>query len=122
MPKTILLIEDEKILGEMYQEKFTQAGFQVEWTKEAESGLEMAKRLKPDLIVLDILLPRGNGVAFLKGLRKDPEISSLRVVAFSTLDDPVIKKEAFALGIKDYLIKTNYTPQEITEKIREYLQ
>lgn len=74
------------------------------------------------MIILDILLPRENGIIFLTWLRKDPEISSIPVVAFSNYDDFLTQKQATELGVKDYLIKTNYTPQEIVEKIKEYLK
>ena len=119
--KKILIIEDEKILAEMYLDKFIQAGFEVFLAFESKAGLELAKKEKPDLIILDILLPRENGIVFLTWLRKDPEISSIPVVAFSNYDDPATKKEAARLGAKEYLIKTSYTPQEIVEKIKEYL-
>jgi len=120
--KKILLIEDEKILSEMYQDKFTKAGFEVSVASEAKEGLEIAKKEKPDLIVLDILLPRENGITFLTWLRNEPEVSLLPVVAFSNYDDPEIKKQAIKLGVKEYLIKTNYTPQEIINKIKDYFQ
>ena len=120
--KKILLIEDEKILAEMYRDKFTQAGFKVYLTFESKEGLALAKKEKPDLILLDILLPRENGIVFLTRLKKDPEISSIPVVAFSNYDDPETKKRALELGVKDYLIKTNYTPQEIIKKIKEHLK
>jgi len=119
--KKILLIEDEKILAEMYRDKFIQAGFEVFLAFESREGLALAKKERPDLIILDILLPRENGIVFLAGLRKDPEISSIPVVAFSNYDDPKTKKEAFKLGAKDYLIKTNYTPSEIVAKIKQLL-
>jgi len=122
MAKKILLVEDEKILAKMYRDKFTEAGFEVSVTFEAKEGLEMAKKEKPDLIVLDILLPKENGITFLTWLRKTPEISSLAVVAFSNYDDPETKKTALRLGVKDYLIKTNYTPKEIVKKIKNYLK
>ena len=119
--KKILLVEDEKILGEMYKAKFIQAGFEVIWVFESKEALDSAKKEKPDLIVLDILLPKENGITFLNWLRKEPEISQMPVVAFSNYDDPETKKEAFELGVKDYLIKTNYTPQEIVDKVKSYL-
>jgi len=119
--KKILLIEDEKILAEMYQDKFIKAGFEIFLAFDSKEGLEMAKKERPDLIILDILLPRENGITFLKWLRETPEISSMTVVAFSNFDDPKIKIEALNLGVKDYLIKTDYTPQEFIKKIREYL-
>lgn len=120
--KKILLIEDEKILGEMYQEKFTEAGFKVFWVIESQEGLELAKKERPDLIVLDILLPREDGIFFLEELRKDQEISSIPVVAFSNYDAPEARKQAKELGILDYLLKTDYTPQEVVEKIKSYLE
>lgn len=120
--KKILLIEDEKILMEMYEEKLIEAGFEVICAVEAKEGLVLAKKKKPDLIILDILLPRENGVYFLGRLKKDSEIASIPVVVFSNYDDPETKKEALRLGAKEYLIKTNYTPQEIIEKIKTYLK
>ncbi|MBI4101353.1 MAG: response regulator transcription factor [Candidatus Nealsonbacteria bacterium] len=121
MAKKILLVEDEKILGEMYQDKLTQAGFEVSLVFEVSDGLEIAQKEKPDLILLDMLLPREDGISFLTKLRKIPEISDTTVVVFSNYDDPDTKKAALGLDAKEYLIKTNYTPQEIIEKIKSYL-
>jgi two-component system alkaline phosphatase synthesis response regulator PhoP len=120
--KKILIVEDEKILAEMYRDKFTQAGFKVILAYSAEEGLITAQKEMPDLILLDILLPRENGIFFLKNLKKDPKTASIPVVAFSNYDDPKTKKDAHNLGVKDYLIKTNYTPKEIVEKIKSYLK
>jgi len=119
--KKILIIEDEKVLAEMYRDKFTRAGFEVILAFDSEEGIILAKKEKPDLIVLDILLPKENGITFLTWLRKEPEISSIPVVAFSNYDDPETKRQAVKLGVKDYLIKTNYTPQEIINKVKNYL-
>jgi two-component system alkaline phosphatase synthesis response regulator PhoP len=120
--KKILLIEDEKILAEMYQDKFTQAGFKVFLALNSKEGLALAKKEKPDLVILDILLPKENGITFLTWLRKEPEISSTPVVAFSNYDDPETKRQAIKLGAKEYLIKTSYTPRQIVKKIKEYLK
>ena len=122
MPKKILLVEDEKILVEMYREKLSQAGFEVISVFESEEALVLVKKEKPDLVLLDILLPRKNGIFFLEQLRKDPKTASVLVVAFSNYDDPEIKKQAFKLGVKDYLIKTDYAPKEIVQKIKAYLK
>jgi len=119
--KKILIIEDEKILSDMYAEKFQQAGFSVVSAPEAEDGLEVAKKEKPDLIILDILLPKGDGISFLQKMREESGLSLTPVVVFSNFDDPPTKKAAFRLGAKEYLIKTNYTPREIVEKIKEIL-
>ena len=119
----ILIIEDEKMLGEMYRDKFIQAGgFEVILTENAEEGIKVVRKEKPDLILLDILLPRTNGIGFMEWLKKEKELSSIPVIAFSNYDDPKTKKEAVELGIKDYFIKTNYTPQEIVDKVKSYLK
>ena len=120
--KKILLIEDEKILAEMYKEKFIQAGFEVFLASESREGLSLAQKEKPDLIILDILLPRENGIVFLNWLRKDREVAEIPVVALSNYDDPEAKRQAAKLGVKEYLIKTNYTPSEVVEKIKSYLK
>jgi DNA-binding response OmpR family regulator len=119
--KKILIIEDEIILAEMYKEKLEKEGFEVFLASEIEEGIEIAKKEKPDLILLDILLPRENGVSFLEKI-KEEEIKDIPVVAFSNYDDPETKKRAFELGVKEYLIKANYTPREIVEKIKNYLK
>jgi len=119
--KKILIIEDEKILVDMYREKLSQAGFEVISVFESEQALVLVKKEKPDLVLLDILLPRENGIFFLEQLRKDPKIASVLVVAFSNYDDPETKKRAFELEVKDYLIKTDYTPREIVAKIKQLL-
>ncbi len=120
--KKVLIIEDEKILAEMYKDKFIQAKLEVFSAIESREGLKLAKEEKPDLILLDILLPRENGITFLTWLRaeEDLEINSIPVIVFSNFDDPETKKEAIRLGVIDYLIKTNYTPQEIIEKVQDY--
>jgi DNA-binding response OmpR family regulator len=119
--KKILIIEDEIILAEMYKEKLEKEGFKVFLASEIEEGIEIAKKEKPDLILLDILLPRENGVSFLEKIKKE-EIKDIPVVAFSNYDDPETKKRVFELGVREYLIKANYTPKEIVEKIKNYLK
>lgn len=122
LKKKILLIEDEKILTDMYKDKFSKAGFKVIIAFDSREGLKLAKEEHPDLIILDILLPRENGIAFLGWLKKDPKISSIPVMVFSNYDDPATKKQAKKLGAKEYLIKANYTPGKIVKKIKGYLK
>ncbi len=122
MAKKILIIEDEKILGDMYAQKFLQAGFEVKITQSAEGGFRVAKKEQPDLILLDILLPKKNGIAFLEKIRKDPKTSSLKVLAFSNYEDPQVIKEAKELDVIEYLLKTSFTPTQVLEKVKEYLE
>jgi DNA-binding response OmpR family regulator len=117
----ILFIEDEKILAQMYKDKLEEAGFSTILAFSAEEALDLLQKEKVDLIILDILLPKKDGIDFLEEFKKNSENLKIPVVALSNYDDPEAKKKAFALGIKDYLLKTEYTPQELISKIQEYL-
>lgn len=117
----ILIVEDEKLLSEMYEEKFSQSGFLAIVANSAEEGLGLLKKEKPDLVLLDILLPQENGIQFLKRIKNISEASKAPVIVFSNYDDPETKKKAFDLGARDYLIKTNFTPSEIVEKVKDFL-
>lgn len=118
----ILLIEDEKLLAEMYKDKFEEAGYKVDSVFSAEDALKYLKKKKPDLILLDILLPRKNGIEFLEELKEIAGVSKIPVVGLSNYDDPETKNKAFQLGIKGYLIKTQYTPQQLLARIKKYLE
>ncbi len=117
----LLIVEDEPILREMYAESFIEKGLEVVTAESAEEALLMVEQHWPDLIMLDILLPNANGNQMLEQLRKNPKTAKIKVVAFSNYDDKVAKEKARALGVLDYLIKTDYTPQETVEKIMSYL-
>ena len=121
MPR-ILIVEDEKILAEMYKDKFEEANYQADLAFSSEQALDYLKKEKPDLILLDILLPKENGICFLKRLKEIEEVSKIPVVALSNYDEPRTKKEAFELGVKAYLIKTQYTPRELLNEIEKFLK
>ena len=124
MPKRqtkILLVEDEVKMARMYQDKFTEEGFIMFLAFTSEEGLRKAKKEKPDLIILDILLPTENGISFLAKIRRIPSLKEIPVVALSNYDEPETKKEARELGVKDYLIKTNFTPRKLVKEIKKYL-
>ena len=115
--KTILIVEDEELLAGMYQEKFQDEGFSVVSVKTIEEARSAMATKKPDIILLDILLHDENGLDLLKGTGVAQEIP---VIVFSNFDDTETVKVAKELGAKEYLIKTDYTPSEIMEKLRAY--
>jgi DNA-binding response OmpR family regulator len=121
MPK-ILIIEDEKMLAEMYKDKFEEEGFETDVAFTSEEALDHLKDKKPDLILLDILLPKENGISFLKKIKEMESVADVPIVAFSNYDEPRTKKEAFDLGVKAYLIKTQYTPKELLAQVKKFLK
>ncbi len=110
------------MLVEMYSDRFRQEGFEVHYALDAESGLDKAKEVKPDLILLDILLPRENGVDFMEKIKDLAPLREIPIIAFSNYDDRDTKKKALELGVREYLIKTDYTPREILEVVKRYLK
>jgi DNA-binding response OmpR family regulator len=122
MAKKILIIEDEKVLGEMYQEKFTKEGFEAVLVGSTEEAIEVVPKVKPDLILLDILLPQKNGLGFMEWFNNQKDLASIPVIAFSNYDHPEVRQKAIKMGIKRYLIKTDFTPQEIVDEVKRYLE
>ena len=120
--KKILIIEDEKILVEMYKSKLEANNFEVVSAFSSEEGIQILKKEKPDLVILDILLPKENGITFLEKIEKMKIISDIRIVVFSNYDDPETRKKALKLGAEDYLIKTQFSPREFLEKVKEYFR
>ena len=119
--KKILIVEDEEMLSEMYREVFEKEGFDVVTAATGKEAVKVAQDTKPDFVLLDILLPEENGIYFLEQRKLQPSLLSIPVVAFSNFDESNIKKQAFQLGVKDYLIKTNYIPQEVVDKVKTYI-
>ena len=120
--RKILVVEDENTLREMYIEKLHREGFEVISAANAKRAIEITKKEKPDLVLLDMLLPEENGIYFLEQLRSSPKVSKIKVLAFSNYDGADIKKEAEKWKIEAYLIKTDYTPNQVIKKIKKYLK
>lgn len=121
MPKNILIIEDEEVLRKMYTIRFEQEGIKVITASSAEEGFPLIKKEMPDLILLDIILPREDGIFLLRQIREDMKTSNIAVLAFSNYDDPITRARAKKLGVLAYLRKTDYTPTQIVEEVKTYL-
>lgn len=121
MPKKILIVEDEAVLRKMYAQKFTEEGLVVVAVSTAEEGFAAAKKEMPDLVLLDIILPKKDGIYLLQQIREDPKTANVTVVAFSNYDDPQARKRTKELGVLAYLMKTDYTPTQIVKEIKKFL-
>jgi DNA-binding response OmpR family regulator len=120
--KKILIVEDETFLIEMYKTKFEIENFQVISAISSEQAINILKNDIPDLILLDILLPRKSGITFLREIRQIRKVSKVPVIVFSNYDDSETRKEAKQLGVEDYLIKTEFTPNQLLIKIKRYFK
>src|SRR3989344_2998179 len=118
MSKKILIIEDDVFLGDVLIEKFKTEGFDSVLSRDGAEGLQKIRDLKPDLILLDIILPNMNGYEILEAKQKDPSIVDIPVIAVSNSGQPVEINRALALGVKDYLVKAQFDPEEVVVKVR----
>lgn len=118
----ILIIEDEYILAGMYADRFRQEKWKVSIASTRDEGLRLTKKEKPDIVLLDILLFDGHGIEYLTTKKEDEAIAKIPVVVFSNLDDPKTKEESLKLGALEYLLKTDYTPQELVAKVNFHLE
>ncbi len=118
----ILVVEDETFLVKIYDVKLKKEGFDVGIATDGEAALAMAVSFRPDLILLDLLLPKLDGFEVLRRLRAEPKTKHIQVIVLSNLGQEEDMKRARALGAEDYLIKADHTLQEIIAKIRQQLE
>lgn len=117
----ILLVEDEQMLADMYKAKFTMENYETVTASNGIEGLAAARAHKPDLILLDIIMPKMDGFLTLHELKKDPALKDIPVILLTNLgqEDDIAKGRK--LGATDYYVKANHSPSEIVEKIQKYL-
>ncbi len=117
----ILVVEDDKFLREMISRKLDKEGYEVIQAMDGEKGEEAIKKEKPDLVLLDLILPGIDGFEVLERTKKDPELSEIPVIILSNLGQKNEVERGLNLGAIDFLIKAHFTPAEIILKIKEVL-
>lgn len=116
----ITIIEDEKMLSDMYAGKLRREGYQVQTAVDGEAGLAQALREPPDLILLDIMMPNMNGIEVLSHLAQHTELAHTKIVVLTNVDSPETGAAVRRLGAVDYLLKADMTPEELATRIKSY--
>lgn len=119
--KKILFIEDESALQTTFGDMLTKQGYEMIKAMDGRTGLYLAKEKKPDLILLDLILPKMDGFGVLKGLKEDKETKDIPVIILTNLENTGDVQRALEMGAMTYLTKANYTLTEILEKIEKIL-
>ena len=119
--KTILFIEDESTLQKTFDEILGREGYKMVSALDGEIGLNLAKMKKPDLILLDLILPKLNGFEVLKKLKEDSETNDIPVIVLTNLEGMEDIDKVLELGATTYLVKASYTLEEVLEKIKKAL-
>lgn len=117
----ILIVEDEEALLTMLSDKLKKQGHEVLEARDGEAGLAAMREEKPDLVLLDIIMPKLSGMELLETAHKDEELKDIPVIIISNSGQPVEIERAKSLGIKDYLIKAEFDPEEVVEKAKNVL-
>ncbi|MDZ7798035.1 MAG: response regulator [Patescibacteria group bacterium] len=118
----ILLVEDEKTLSDMYKTKFEMENYEIIQSFDGKDGLEKAKKIDPDIILLDIILPKLDGFLVLKDLKSDDQLKKIPVLLLTNLGQEDDIKKGKKLGADGYFVKANHNPAEIVDKVREQLK
>lgn len=120
--KKVLIIDDDKDLTDLYEHMFKKENFEVYVTNKGSDSLEIANKVKPDIIILDIVMPKIDGFEVFKAIRKDPTLKKTPVIVLSNLSQEEEIREAFAYKAAKYLIKAHYTPAEVVEQTKDVLK
>lgn len=119
--KVVLIVDDDQFLLEMYALKFKEEGFAVEIAETGRDALMKADEVKPDIILLDVVLPEMDGFAVLQKLREGKKSDLPLIVMLTNLSQKDDTERGLRLGVDDYVVKAHFTPSEVVEKVRKLL-
>ncbi len=120
-PRRILLVEDDDAIANVYQMRLQAEGFDVRRVTNGEDALAAAMSYKPDLVLLDVMMPKVSGFDVLDILRNTPETSNLKIIMLTALSQDADKERAESLGVDDYLVKSQVVIADVIERIKHHL-
>jgi DNA-binding response OmpR family regulator len=116
----LLMVEDDSFLREMYKTKLQSESFDVQVARDGVEGLEKIKELKPDMVLLDIMMPRMDGFEVLQTVKDDPELKDIPVILLTNLGQDSDVKKGKEMGAADYIIKSDATMAEVSDKVKSF--
>lgn len=119
--KKILLVEDDEALANVYKSRLDIEGFETQWVGNGEEALSATQTFRPDLILLDAMMPKISGFDVLDILRNTPDTANIRVIMLTALSQPKDKERAESLGVDDYLVKSQVVIGDVIERVRYHL-
>ena len=117
----ILIVEDDPLMRRLYQKIFTFEKYEVESAEDGEEGLDKARKSKPTLILLDIMMPKMNGLQVLEKLKADPDLKKIPVVMLTNLAGQKDAETALAKGAVKYIVKSEYEPKQVADMVKGVL-
>jgi len=120
--RKILLVEDDSMIVEMYKLRFEEEGFEVTVTDKGTEAIKLAESLKPDIILLDIILPEVDGFNILQTLKSETKTKNLPILLLTNLAQESDRERAMAMGANDYYVKSQHTPSDVLQKVMELIK
>ncbi|MDP3794950.1 MAG: response regulator [bacterium] len=120
--KYILLVEDDAFLAELYAAKFSELGYEIATAQDGKEGLRAIEKRHPDVVLLDIVLPKMDGLSVLKEIKSNEALKAIPVILLTNLGQKEDVERGLALGADAYIIKAHFTPTELVAKVEEVLQ
>lgn len=120
--KTILIVEDDTMISAMYQTKLSAEGFEVLVADNGADGLKLAADNKPDLILLDVIMPQMDGFAVLSELKENVKTKKIPVVLLTNLSTEEDQQKGKELGAEEYIVKSSLTPDQVSERVQKLLK
>lgn len=117
----VAIVEDDQAISQMYRIKFEGEGFEVETAENGKVGLELAESMKPDIILLDLMMPEMNGDEMLDKLRKTTWGKSIKVVILTNMGEQEIPEEVKKMGVSAVILKADMTPRQVADLVKKQL-
>lgn len=118
----ILLIEDDSLIVKIYTTRLKADGYEIVSAEDGEKGLEVAQQEKPDLILLDVMMPKVDGFTVIQTLRADEQFKNTPIIMYSNLAQEAESKRAIEVGATEFITKANISPTELVNKIKSYVK
>ncbi len=121
MPAKIAIIEDDQAISQMYRFKFEAEGFTTETAENGKLGLELTEKMKPDIILLDLMMPEMTGDEMLEKLRATSWGKNIKVIILTNMGEQEIPDRVRKLGVSDVILKADMTPRQVAELVKKHL-
>ncbi len=117
--RKILLVEDDLMIQELYATIFRFHKYEIDLAVDGVEGLEKCRSFKPDVVLLDVMMPRKNGIEMLQDMKNDPDLKNIPVIMLSNLADDEDIQKSLKLGALKYIIKSDYVPRQVVDIVVE---
>ena len=121
MSATVLIVDDDPVVRDMYTLALQRDGHAVVTAADGVAGLDLASRRRPKVILLDVRMPRLDGLEMLRQVTANPDLHEIPVVMLSNFDDPALMRQSLSLGAKEYLLKVSTDPRKLRETVTRWV-